>query len=198
MSAKTDREYFNNLASKWDEICFHDLEKINTIIENSKIASKYQIMDVGTGTGVMIPHLLSKLDSSGKIFAIDVSENMLDEARKKFKDDRISYIHGDILELNDNGKYDLIMCYSMFPHFKSRKNEAIGKLSGMLREGGKLVIAHSQSRDAINSLHKKAGEAVKEDKLPEIHVLSDEFTKNNLKIDVLIDNEHMYMISGIK
>ncbi len=198
MTVKTDREYFNELASKWDEICIHDIDKVNTIIEKSYIKSDSHILDVGTGTGVMIPHLLSGLDSSGKITAIDVSENMLDEARKKYRDLRVNYIQGDVLELSEENKYDLIMCYSMFPHFKDRKNDAIRILSDMLRKGGRLVIAHSQSREAINSLHKKAGEAVKEDKLPEIHLLSSEFLKNRLEIEVSIDNEHMYMISGIK
>lgn len=192
----SDREYFNQRAYKWDTVCIHDENKIKTIINFLQITAKQNILDVGTGTGVLIPYLHQSIDHDGKITAIDISENMIAEAMKKYSAPNISYLHGDVLTTHFEKKFDIIICYSMFPHFKEQKFIAIEMMSRMLNEGGKLCIAHSQSRDAINAIHQKSGDAIKNDKLPEMNILKTAFEGCNLEITQCIDDDEMFVIIG--
>ena len=67
-----------------------------------------------------------------------------------------------------------------------------------MKDGGKLAICHSQSREAINNLHKKVSKVVEEDNLPTIDVIKGYFKNSNLKIIVEIDNDEMFVIVASK
>jgi cyclopropane fatty-acyl-phospholipid synthase-like methyltransferase len=49
------RVFFNERAEIWDEISVHNLEKVQYITELLGIRSDDRILDIGTGTGIMIP-----------------------------------------------------------------------------------------------------------------------------------------------
>lgn len=185
-------EFFNSLAFKWDQISKHDHKKIQKIIELSEVKENSKILDVGTGTGILISFLLEKMPQ--KITAIDISENMIEEAKKKYIDPRIEFVAKDVMEYDKTG-YDYIFIYSAYPHFKD-KGGLMKHLYTLLNNGGKIIIAHSQSRDEINHVHANC-EAVKNDVLPPacetIKLMEGLFT-----VDKNIDNEEMYYISAHK
>jgi len=54
-----NKEYFNNIAKDWDNISYHDEIKLKKIMQLSNIKEKSKILDIGSGTGVMIKHLLN-------------------------------------------------------------------------------------------------------------------------------------------
>lgn len=194
----SDREYFNSRALDWDNTCVHDESKVAYIVSLLKVKASDRILDVGTGTGVLIPHLLKYLGDHGHITAVDVSEKMLEVAKSKYRGKNISYEQGDVLEMPMDEKFDLIICYSMFPHFKENKLKAISTLSQLLKKDGKLCISHSQSREAINSLHQKAGDVVKNDRLPKMDILKQAFLDQGLNPECVIDNEDYFVILGKK
>ncbi|WP_196001559.1 class I SAM-dependent methyltransferase [Clostridium sp. 1001271B_151109_B4] len=187
-----NREFFNSLAYKWDEICDHDDKKIREILELSNVKKDSKILDIGTGTGILISYLLEKLPS--KLVGVDISENMIEVARKKYKDEDVKFIVSDIMNFNED-KYDYIFIYSAYPHFKD-KEKLFEHLSELLNENGKVIIAHSQSRDEINHVHSKS-DIVKEDILLSVEDNSKIINKY-LKIEKTIDNSEMYYIEAIK
>jgi len=192
------KEFFNSMAEKWDTICQHDTIKIRFILNLLNIKNDAKILDVGTGTGVLIPFLHSRIGDEGEILAIDVSTKMLEVARGKCNYANVKFIEGDILDFNLNSEYfDYIFCYSVFPHF-SDKQLAINRMGKFLRNGGKIVICHSQSRDEINNLHRKASEAVCEDDLPDIKTIKSYFKNAGLDTTVEIDNREMFIVIGEK
>ena len=77
--------FFNSIAKDWDNIIKVDETKINYLLSQIDIKEDDYILDVGTGTGVLIP-FLAKLSPKGSIKAVDISCNMLDIARNKFDD----------------------------------------------------------------------------------------------------------------
>ena len=77
--------FFNSIAKDWDNIIKVDEKKINYLLSQIDIKEDDYILDVGTGTGVLIP-FLAALSPKGSVKAIDISCNMLDIARKKFND----------------------------------------------------------------------------------------------------------------
>lgn len=183
-----NRDVFNSLAYKWDEMCNHDDNKIRKILELAEIKDNSKILDVGTGTGILISYLLEKLPS--KLVGVDISENMIEVAKNKYKDKNVQFVVSDIMDFNEN-KYDYIFIYSAYPHFKD-KEKLFEHLSKLLNSNGKIVIAHSQSRDEINHIHSKKDE-VKEDVLLPVED-NVEIIEKYLKIGKTVDNSEIYYI----
>lgn len=187
-----NREFFNRVAHKWDEMCHHDDKKIRKIVDLADIKKKSKILDIGTGTGILINYLLEK--SPTKLVGVDISENMIEVAKEKYKGRSVEFIVSDIMKFNDYG-YDYIFIYSAYPHFKD-KEKLFEHLSKLLNLGGKVIIAHSQSRDEINHVHSKS-DVVKDD----ILLSTDENVKiinRYLVAEKTIDNDEMYYIEAIK
>ena len=146
--------FFNSIAKDWDNISKVDESKINYLLSQIDIQENDTILDIGTGTGVLIP-FLSKLNSKGNIKAVDMSCNMLDIARKKFKDiDNVEFALLNIEKDELDEKFNKIILYSMFPHLENKTNTIKKLIQNNLLEGGKLIIAHSDSREYLNNMHK--------------------------------------------
>jgi len=61
---KSQKYFFNSVASTWDETCNHDMIKVESILDLIEIKSGSHILDVGTGTGVLIPSLYQRVTQS--------------------------------------------------------------------------------------------------------------------------------------
>ncbi|NMA65489.1 MAG: class I SAM-dependent methyltransferase, partial [Clostridiaceae bacterium] len=70
----TQKIFFNSMAQRWDIFCRHDKEKIDFILNLLNIKYGSRILDVGTGTGILIPFLINKVGDQGEITAVDFSE----------------------------------------------------------------------------------------------------------------------------
>lgn len=187
-----NKEFFNKVAFEWDKMCNHDDIKVRKIIDLAKIVSHAKILDIGTGTGILVSYLLEK--SPLKIIAVDISENMIKVAKEKYNDDRVEFVVKDIMEFNDRG-FDYIFIYSAYPHFND-KEALFRHLVDRLTCGGKIIIAHSQSKEKINQIHAK-NDTVKEDVLAPVELTSKIMSKY-FRVDTTIDNDEMYYISGVK
>lgn len=186
------------MAEKWDTICNHDENKINEIMDLVNIQKASKILDVGTGTGVMIPFLLSRIGDTGEITAVDISDKMIEAAKNKFNSPNVHFTVGDVFSLSLPAEhFDIVMCYSVFPHLEY-KVTAAEKLGRFLKPGGKIVICHSQSRDEINNLHKSASQEVSGDYLPDASTIKGYFLSSGFNTVVEADNERMFLLAGQK
>lgn len=168
-SSCMQKQFFNQRAKQWDTITKHDTEKIEYILSLLHLKGNEKILDVGTGTGVLLPFYLKYL-ISGTITACDFSEKMIDVASSKFPNDtcaKIKFIVSDVYDLAYCSSFDVVMCYSCFPHFKDKKR-ALSILNNTLKPHGRLVIAHSNSRDEINNVHMNSGHEICHDMLPSL------------------------------
>jgi len=194
----TQREFFNSMADRWDAFCHHDKNKIKYILSLLNIQSGSRILDIGTGTGILIPFLAEYAGEQGEVTAIDYSEKMIEIARYKYSYSNVSFVCDDVLKADLPKEYfDYAICYSVFPHLGDKRS-AIKVIGEYLKKGGKFLICHSQSRNAINNIHKKVSAAVAEDDLPDIAVIKGYFRNFNYKIAVEIDNNEMFVVLAIK
>ena len=82
----------------------------------------------------------------------------------------------------------------MFPHLNN-KVETIKKLvNNNLKENGKLLIAHSDSREFLNNLHSNADERVSEDRLIDVNKQKEAFEKANLKVTKAYEDDEIYYL----
>lgn len=188
-----NREYFNSLAFKWDKICFHDEEKLKKIVTLAAVKNNSLILDVGTGTGVLVKYLLAT--SPLKIVAVDYAENMIKVAKSKYKNEaRVEFKVADIFEFKQKG-FDYIFMYSVYPHFKD-KAKLFSHLASLLNKDGKLVIAHSESKEIINARH-RGSEVVEQDILSSAEITSSLMSRY-FEVDKVIYNAEMYYLCGKK
>lgn len=192
------KEYFNSVAHKWDEMVHHDPQKLLRIFEFIGLQPGQTVLDVGTGTGILIPYIYDRVKGSGQIDAIDLSEAMLERAKKKYTYPNVNYILGDVCEFPmDIPKYDCIICYSVFPHFVD-KEYAIKHMAKGLKKSGKLVVCHSESREKINDIHSRGEGVIKDDILPPAIVVAHMMKSAGMAVFKEIDDCEMYFVGGIK
>jgi len=193
------KSFFNERAGVWDEICVHDQKKVEYIVRRIGICGDEWILDVGTGTGVMIPHYAKHL-TGGNVVAVDYSEKMIEVARSKYLEKdfpMISFIVSDLYDLKYEKAFDLVVCYSCFPHFVDQPL-AIEILCKALKEGGRLVIAHSDSARKINGVHISGGVEISNDFLPSIGALKSMMTENGLTVTFERDDDDYYICIATK
>lgn len=193
------RDFFDSIANEWDNIIEVNEEKINTLLSKVDIKDNDNILDVGTGTGVIIP-FLKNLNSNGIIKGVDVSSGMLDIANQKFKElENVSFEVLDVENSSIEEKYDKIILYSMFPHLKNKTNTIKILVENNLNKDGKLIIAHSNSREFLNNMHKEKDKRVSEDRLIPIKDQKTLFEQVNLNVlDAYEDDEIYYLVVNKK
>ena len=191
------RAYFNEKAATWDKtVAERDSTKLERMAKRLKIKPGSTVLDVGTGTGVFIHFLLGEIGKGGRIIALDFAEKMIGRARAKGFNGNIDYLCADVTNIPlGNEIFDIIVCYSSFPHFQD-KSRALAEMNRVIKRGGRLLICHTSSRASINEIHRQIP-AVENDIIPEegemqIILLRAGFT------EVKIDDSESYLASARK
>ena len=194
MEKKDVIAFFDSLAPSWDAGMIKSDVIINRILDNAEVGPGMTVLDVACGTGVMFDYYLSR--DVKQVVGIDISPEMAKIAQEKYQNQpKVQVLIGDVEEHSFDQKFDRIVVYNAFPHFPYPKR-LIKILAGLLKEGGRLTVAHGMSREAIDNHH--SGEASKVSN----GLMSAESLKRifdaHFTVEVVISNDHMYQVSGVK
>ena len=194
MEKKDIIEFFDQCAPTWDAGMIKSDRIIGKILDNAEVAADMDILDVACGTGVMFDYYLERGVNS--VTGIDISPEMAKIAAGKYENDsRVQVICGDVEEAVFDKQFDIIVVYNAFPHFPDPRR-LIKTLCGLLKEGGRLTIAHGASREAIDNHHQGAASKVSNG-LMTAQSLQKLFDPH-LQVEIVISNDHMYQVSGVK
>lgn len=187
-------EFFDQCAPTWDAGMIKSDAIIGKILDNAEVAANMDVLDVACGTGVMFDYYLERGVNS--VTGIDISPEMAKIAAGKYENEsRIQVICGDVEETAFDRKFDVIVVYNAFPHFPDPRR-LIKTLSGLLKEGGRLTVAHGASREAIDNHHQGAASKVSNG-LMSADSLKKLF-EPYLQVEIVISNDRMYQVSGVK
>ena len=191
------RAYFNQSAARWDEIgSERDMTKLERMAKRLDIKPGSIVLDVGTGTGVFIPFLRREIGRGGRIIALDIAEKMLRRARAKGLNGNIDYLCADVTNIPlGNEIFDIIVCYSSFPHLQD-KSRALAEMSRVIKRGGRLLICHTSSRARINEVHRQIP-AVENDIIPDEGEMQIILSRAGF-IEIKIDDSESYLASARK
>jgi ubiquinone/menaquinone biosynthesis C-methylase UbiE len=189
------QEYFDQLAPAWDkELTRERLQRLGNIIKELGIKPGYCLLDIGSGTGVLLPFLIAELGGEGKIIALDFSAEMLIQAQAKSFPPIVGFAQADALAIPlADDSVDLVICNSAFPHFND-KVKALKEIARVLRNNGRLVICHTMSREMLNRLHQSIGGIVANDLLPDEPNLGELIKQAGLKITRFEDSPERYLV----
>lgn len=185
--------FFDTMAAQWDTICCHNPEKIRTILSLADIRENADILDVGCGTGILENYLLPYRPR--QVTGIDISPAMIARARQKYQAqaDTVRFRLADLMDVRGEA-FDYILIYSVYPHFPDPR-KMIRQAAGLLRRGGRLVIAHSESKEEINRHHSRQGAEGISRLLPPAGEVA-RLLEPYFRIETTVDTRQLYMVSG--
>ncbi len=130
---------FSKSAYLYDE--YADIQRLaaDRLIEEIPGGSFRRILEIGCGTGIYTRLLKAKFGDSS-IRAIDISETMIEVARKNTPSENVEFIVGDAEEIGSEKSYDLITSNSAIQWFGSIEN-ALQGYSNILNKGSWLVFS---------------------------------------------------------
>ena len=183
--------FFDRLAPGWDEEMIRSAEIISTILDNACVSAGKDILDVATGTGVLIPDYLKRQVSS--VTAIDISPKMAEIAKEKFPQENVTILCGDVEETEFGRLFDCVVVYNAFPHFPEPER-LVARLASLLKPGGTLTVAHGMSREKIDAHHRGTACRVSNG-LMSAEELSAIFA-GHLTVSTVISDDRMYQVTG--
>lgn len=185
--------FFNRLAPGWDADMERNEPVIAHILDIAGIVEGVSVLDVGCGTGVLIPDYLER--GVTHVTGVDISPEMVRIARSKFCDPRVTLIAADVEKTAFSEPFDRCVVYNAFPHFPEPAR-LIGCLAERLAAHGRLTIAHGMSRKQIDAHHSGSAKDVSMG-LPSEDELSRLFSPYFV-VDAAISDDTMYLVSGVK
>ena len=185
--------YFDRRAPYWERENRADPAVIRAILDNAQVGEGQDVLDVACGTGVLFPFYSERKVRS--LTAIDLSPAMVKIAGEKAAEaSNVTLVCGDVETWKPDKKFDCIVVYNAFPHFPYPKR-LLKNLAGLLKEGGRLTVAHGASREAINAMHEDKAAVSQE--LMEAQKLMRLFDAH-YDVEVMISNDRMYQVVGRK
>lgn len=164
------QEFFNQTANTWDKKFYTPklIDFLEQTVPKFNLMPGQKILDLGTGTGILIPFLLKAVGYAGSITAVDYAEKMIEICKAKyghFPNVTLVVQRAENLMFQPE-LFDAITCFGLFPHFENKK-QALSQMNRVLKPDGKLIIAHALSSCEIRNHHHNASLAVARDILPE-------------------------------
>ena len=203
----------------WREVVTPRLSRIAAAAYEGLEAShgSLRVLDVGTGTGTMLPHLKAALPQgvNGSVVAVDVCEAMLDIVEERYPD--VPLLTADFSALTPmdlhplfapdddtaaqatpaewtatgNGKVDVVMLNAVY----SLMLDEIDTLEAgarLLRRGGRLVLSHPLGKAFIADLQKQVPDLI-EHPLPSALHLDSLIKYLPLKRRTTVEEEELYI-----
>ena len=193
------RTYFNEKAGQWDSLLTEEVGlRLKAIIDGLAIVRGSKVLDVGTGTGVLIPFLVEVVGPSGTVAAMDFAAEMLAIAQKKYPGPNVQYLKADVTAMPFSDQtFDEVICNSAFPHFADRL-QAAGEMGRVLKTGGRITVCHPHGREELNSLHRSIGGIVGGDLLPGDETMCTIFREAGFRNITITDGAGRYLLVARK
>lgn len=190
-----ESSFFDELAPHWDNNeVLSTPEKVNFILDFMDLKPQQKILDLGTGTGVLLPYIAQRIGPKGAITAIDYSEGMLERAKEKFAHlvPKPEFIKLDFEKENIEGEFDRIILYCVYPHLHSPFETLQWLKTVNLKENGEIFIAFPCGPDFINNIHREKHS--ESDVLPSAEKLTSQLKENGFNAETLKDDDSAYIV----
>ena len=124
-------------ASTYQRVSRPQEEMGRAVLERLPLEGDETVLDAGCGTGRVTALLLERLPR-GRVIGVDGSAAMVEEARRRLVDPRVSFERQDLLELSLAEPVDAILSTATF-HWILDHERLFARLRAVLRPGGRLV-----------------------------------------------------------
>jgi ubiquinone/menaquinone biosynthesis C-methylase UbiE len=167
-------------------------ERLEKIVSHGKITEGDTVLDVGTGTGILIP-IINKY-KPGRIHACDLSETMVEQLSKNFP-----YVESLVADVRDlrlpDSSIDVVFINACYPNIVDKAG-AFSKISRMMKAEGRMVISHPLGKAFILSLIDAIPFPL--DQFPEALEADALLKPFGFEIETFIDEPKLYILVATK
>jgi SAM-dependent methyltransferase len=167
-------------------------ERLEKIVAAAGIEIGDFVLDVGTGTGILIP--LIQLYEPGHIYACDLSRKMLDQLNKNYSG--VETIAADVTDLAlPDASIDVVFVNACYPNIADKAG-AFANVSRMMKPAGRLVISHPLGKAFIDTLRKDSPFPL--DDFPAEAEADGLLTPFGFEIRTFVDEPRLYVLLAVK
>jgi len=168
-------------------------ERLEKIVEHGKINKGDTVLDVGSGTGILIP-IIQKYEPKW-IYASDLSEAMLGQLNSK-KYPNVETIFGDVRDLKlPDSSIDVTFINACYGNIVDKPG-AFTNLSRMMTPQGRMVISHPLGKSFTRSLSERVSFPI--DAFPERPEAEKLFPPFGFEIETFVDEPGLYILVAMK
>jgi len=150
---RLQRDFFSELIHVFDPPLPEGVpERLKKIVASARIAKGDVVLDVGTGTGILVP-LIQEYEPD-TIFVCDLSDIMLAHLQKQYP--YVKTIAADIRDLAmPDGGIDVVFMNACYPNIVD-KGSSFANTSRIMKPGGRMVISHPLGKSFVGLLKEKS------------------------------------------
>jgi SAM-dependent methyltransferase len=150
------RAFFAVRAATWDTKFGDDLPAYAAAVAQAGIPRGGAVVDVGCGTGRALPALRQAVGPHGSVVAIDITPEMLSEARGAGRAKHAALLLADARRLPlADGWADAVFAAGLVSHLPDT-DAGLRELARITGPGGLLVLFHPSGRAALAARHGRA------------------------------------------
>jgi ubiquinone/menaquinone biosynthesis C-methylase UbiE len=138
---KEEKKYWDKLAPDYDQF-IEKTWKVYASLLIDKISQDVKgdiVLDVAAGTGLVA---LKVAERASKVYGIDISEPMIEEAKKKAKEMGIKNVEFSVNDAYalpfDNDMFDTVICNNALHNMKEPQ-KALSEIRRVLKQGCRLI-----------------------------------------------------------
>ncbi|HDD35344.1 MAG TPA: class I SAM-dependent methyltransferase [Candidatus Desulfofervidus auxilii] len=190
---RQQREFFDNLTEFFLQPLPLEIRKnLERIVELAGLNEGEVILDVGSGTGILINYFLKYKPK--KIIACDLSPRMLEYLKRKFPS-----VETYLMDIRDlflpDACIDVSFLNAVWPNIGD-KIGALKNLYRMLKDNGRMIISHPEGRAFVERLKNILPFPI--DSLPQKGELKKLLRPFGFSLKTFIDEEKFYFALSLK
>jgi len=191
------RVFFDHQAIGWDDEEYPEkIETLTSLFNELNFLEGGNILDVGAGTGILVPIVKSEKSPDNYLVELDISREMLRVSRNKWGQAKQKLVHlnsdAQTLPFKDKS-FARIICFAVLPHL-SNKMIALKECYRVLADKGQMLILHLMSSELLNRFHKDVGGAVENDHLESAEQLADLLCGIGFRILKSVEKEDLHLV----
>jgi len=191
--------YFDRCADEgaFDEFSCEELPVVEELLRQMNIQAGDKIVEPGCGTGRLTRLLAEMVGPKGKIFAFDVSPRMIEKCLARNLPPQVEIARAEATNLPfPDGQFDGVVCLNTFPHFENHP-AVLKEFRRLLRKNGVLWVAHTHSREWVNSLHSSLGGILATHLLPDRREFEGLLRRTGFSVEFLQDLADRYLLKAV-